>query len=192
MAYSHPIKKIFENIGEGFFSKKKTTPSNKFEISKDDPVDVIFAKKLNNSGGKFFYCNNKEKIKKTLGKFLNHLEIEKLYCVDKNIQQILTSLNLNFEINNFEKCQGIISTCEYIIADQGKVLLSSEQIKNNKLSNFPNELIIISYTSQIVKRINDAMRALTKKYKYKTPSNISTIGNGIKNLNVIIIEDFKS
>ena len=56
MSSSNSIKKIFENIGEGFFSKKRTSPSNQFEISKDDPTDVIFAKKLNNSGGKFFYC----------------------------------------------------------------------------------------------------------------------------------------
>ena len=61
-----------------------------------------------------------------------------------------------------------------------------------KISNLPKELIIISYTSQIVRRINDAMRSLTKKYKDKIPSNISTIGNGEKNINVIIIEDFKT
>ena len=44
------------------------------------------------------------------------------------------------------------------------------------------------------------MRAITKKYSKKIPSNITTIGNGIKNLNLIeIIEcgqqsivDFKS
>ena len=36
------------------------------------------------------------------------------------------------------------------------------------------------------------MRSLTKKYKDKIPSNISTIGNGEKNINVIIIEDFKT
>ena len=101
-------------------------------------------------------------------------------------------LNISFKNSNAEECQGIITSCEYIIADQGKILLSSKQIKNKKPNNFPNELIIISYTSQIVLRINDAMRAITKKYSTKTPSNITTIGHGIKNLNVIIIEDFKS
>ena len=63
---------------------------------------------------------------------------------------------------------------------------------NKKPHNFPTELIIISYTSQIVQRINDAMRAITKKYRQKTPSNITTIGNSSKKLNVIVIEDFKN
>jgi len=192
MSPSYPIKKIFENIGEGFFSKKKPLPSNQFEISKDDPNDVIFAKKLNNSGGKFFYCKNQENIKKILDKLLDHLSINKLYCIDEHLQQRLHDFNISFQIDNKKECQGIITTCEHIIADQGKILLSSEQIKNKNPHDFPNEFIIISYTSQIVQRINDAMRAITKKYKTKTPSNITTIGNSIKKLNVIIIEDFKS
>ena len=192
MSPSHPIRKIFENIVEGFFSKKKTSPSNHFEISKDDPNDVIFAKKLNNSGGKFFYCKNETNIKKVLEKLLNHLKVSKLYCVDDSLQNKLNNLNIPFQMNNKKECQGIITTCEHIIADQGKVLLSSEQIKNKNPHDFPNEFIIISYTSQIVQRINDAMRAITKKYGKKTPSNITTIGNSIKKLNVIIIEDFKS
>ena len=100
--------------------------------------------------------------------------------------------NLTVKLDNKNNYQGIITNCEFIIADQGKVMLSSEQIKNKKISNLPKELIIISYTSQIVRRINDAMRSLTKKYKDKIPSNISTIGNGEKNINVIIIEDFKT
>lgn len=192
MSTSNSIKKIFENLGEGFFSKKKSSKSNQFEVYKDDPNDVVFAKKLNNSGGKFFYCKNEKNIKKTLEKLLDHLEITKLYCIDKNLQKKLITLNISFEIDSVKDCQGIITTCEHVIADQGKVLLSSEQIMNKKPHNFPTELIIISYTSQIVQRINDAMRAITKKYRQKTPSNITTIGNSSKKLNVIVIEDFKN
>ena len=192
MPPSHPIKKIFENISEGFFSKKKTLSSNQFEVLKDDPNDVIFAKKLNNSGGKFFYCKNEKNIRKILEKLLNHLDINKLYCIDENVKKRLSNLNISFQIDNKKECQGIITTCEHVIADQGKVLLSSEQIKNKNPHDFPNEFIIISYTSQIVQRINDAMRSITKKYGKKTPSNITTIGNSIKKLNVIIIEDFKA
>lgn len=191
MSSSNSIKKIFENLGEGFFSKKKNSESNQFEVLKDDPNDVVFAKNLNNSGGKFFYCKNEKTIKKTLEKLIDHLEITKLYCIDKNLQKKLINLNMPFEIDGVKDCQGIITTCEHVIADQGKVLLSSEQIKNKKPYELPTELIIISYTSQIVQRINDAMRAITKKYRQKNPSNITTIGNNSKKLNVIVIEDFK-
>ena len=36
---------------------------------------------------------------------------------------------------------------------------------NKKIENFPNEIIVIAYISQIVLRINDAMRSITKKYQ---------------------------
>ena len=45
--------------------------------------------------------------------------------------------------------------------DQEKVLLSSKKIKT-KNRKFSNEIIVIAYT-QIVLRINDAMRSITKK-----------------------------
>lgn len=192
MPFSLSAKKFFKNIREGLFSKKKLPSTNLFEISNDDPVDVIFAKNLNNSGGKFFYCKDIQNLKKILEKLIRHLEINKLYCSDSKLQNTFNLDNLTVKLDNKNNYQGIITNCEFIIADQGKVMLSSEQIKNKKISNLPKELIIISYTSQIVRRINDAMRSLTKKYKDKIPSNISTIGNGEKNINVIIIEDFKT
>ena len=37
MPSSHSIKKIFENIGDGFFSKKKPLLPQLFEVLKDDP-----------------------------------------------------------------------------------------------------------------------------------------------------------
>ena len=192
MSLSSSVKNFFKNIREEIFSKKPLPSSNLFEISKDDPTDVIFAKNLNNSGGKFFYCKNEQNLKKILDKLISHLDINKLYCPDNKLQNTFNLDSLTVKLDNKNNYQGIITNCEFIIADQGKVMLSSEQIQNKKISNLPKELIIISYTSQIVRRINDAMRSLTKKYKDKIPSNISTIGNGEKNINVIIIEDFKT
>ena len=192
MSLTTSVKSFFKNIREEIFSKKPLPSSNLFEISKDDPTDVIFAKNLNNSGGKFFYCKDEQNLKKILDKLISHLNINKLYCPDNKLQNTFNLDSLTVKLDNKNNYQGIITNCEFIIADQGKVMLSSEQIQNKKISNLPKELIIISYTSQIVRRINDAMRSLTKKYKDKIPSNISTIGNGEKNINVIIIEDFKT
>jgi len=199
MSSSNSIKKILENIGEGFFSKKPNINPEQFEIEKNDPVDVVFAKKINKTGGKFFYCKNEKKIKETLKKLLNYLNVKDLYCLEPKIQDNLSNWGIKFEKKDETKCNAMITTCEYIIANQGKVLLSSKQIQNKNIKNLPQELIVVSYTSKIVLKLNDAMRSITKKYKTKTPSNITTIGNkkeGVeignkKNLNVIIIEDFK-
>ena len=201
MSSSNSIKKILENIVEGFFSKKSNINPEKFTIKTDDPIDVVFAKKINNTGGRFFYCKNKDGIQPVLKRLINYLNIKRLYCLEPTMQEILNDLNINFEPKNETNCDAMITTCEHIIADQGKVLLSSKQIQNKNIKTLPNELIVLSYTSNIVLRINDAMRSITKKYKTKIPSNITTVGNtkkeeatieNNKKLNVIIIEDFKS
>lgn len=203
MPSSRSIKKILENIGEGFFLKKNNNISvDKFEIFKEDPIDVIFAKKLNNSGGKFFYCKDKNNIENVLKKLIHYLKINNLYCIDTALQKTLHSIEVKFKSENEQACEAMITTCEHIIADQGKILLSSEQVKNKNIKTLPNELIVISYASQIVLRINDAMRSITKKYRSKNLSNITTIGNvektnknltigNKKHLNVIVVEDFK-
>jgi len=191
MSTSETIKKIFENFGESFFSKNKPITQNKHEILESDPKDVIFAKKLNNSGGRFFYSNKEDEIKNILKKLITHLKIDEICCIDEKIKNKFSDLNISLEINSPQKNNGIILTCEHLIADQGKVLLSSAQIKNKKIDNFPNEIIVIAYISQIVLRINDAMRSITKKYKTNSPFNISTIGSGNKKLSVIVVEDFE-
>jgi len=191
MSPSKAIKKIFKDFGENFFSKSKPVVSNEYRILANDPKDVIFAKKLNNSGGRFFYCNEEDKIKNILNKLITHLKINEIYCIDEKIKNKFSDLNISNQLNNSNKNNGVILKCEHLIADQGKVLLSSGQIKNEKIENFPNEIIVIANISQIVLRINDAMRSITKKYKANSPSNISTIGSGTKNLSVIVVEDFK-
>ncbi|MBH76407.1 MAG: hypothetical protein CMP68_04660 [Flavobacteriales bacterium] len=191
MSTSKTIKKIFENFGENFFSKNKPTILNKYEILENDPKDVIFAKNLNNSGGRFFYSDKEDEIKNILKKLITHLKIDEIYCIDEKIKKKFSDINISLEPNSSQKNNGIILTCEHLIADQGKVLLSSSQIKNKKIDNFPGEIIVIAYISQIVLRINDAMRSITKKYKTNSPFNISTIGSGKKKLSVIVVEDFE-
>ena len=107
--------------------------------------------KLNNSGGRFFYSNKEDEIKNILKKLITHLKIDEVCCIDENKNKF-SDLNISLELNSTQK-NGIILTCEHLIADQGKVLLSSAQIKNKKIENFPNEIIVIAYISQIVLRI---------------------------------------
>ena len=82
-------------------------------------------------------------------------------------------------------------------------MLSSNQLGPNNIKNLPNEHIVIAYTSQIVKSLNEGMSGLNKRYIDNLPSTITTIkshnknyndnidGN-IKNISVLLIEDYKS
>lgn len=188
------VKDFFKKITSEVFTQKKEKEANPLSIKEGDEADVIFAKNLNKEGGRFFYCENLEKMQKTLKKLIAHLKLSKIYCYEKEIQNNLKKLGITFESNNPKNCDAILTTCEYIIANQGKILLSSKQMGKYNIKELPNQLIVLSYTSQIALRINDAMRGLTNKYKTKIPSHITTVGNekNKKTLNVLVFEDFKS
>jgi len=188
------VKHFLKKITADVFIQKKEQETNPLSIQEDDEADVIFAKNLNKEGGRFFYCENVEKMQKTLKKLISHLKLSKIYCCEKEIQDNLRKLDISFESNNPKNCEAILTTCEYIIANQGKILLSSKQMGKYNIKELPNQLIILSYTSQIALRINDAMRGMTNKYKKKIPSHITTVGNNKnkKTLNVLVFEDFKS
>ena len=151
MSFSLSAKKIFKNIKEGLFTKKKLPSTNLFEISNDDPVDVIFAKNLNNSGGKFFYCKDIQNLKKILEKLISHLEINKLYCSDKNLQNTFNLDNLTVKLETKIITKELLINCEFIIADQGKVMLSSEQIKIKKYLTYQKKIIKYQYLSNCQK-----------------------------------------
>ena len=191
---NNKVKDFFKKITSDVFIQKKTSEENPLSVKEDDEADVIFAKNLNKEGGRFFYCENVEKLQQTLQKLIKHLNVSKIYCPEKEIQDNLKKLNVSFENKNPKKCEAILTTCEYIIANQGKVLLSSKQMGKHNLKDLPSEFIVLSYTSQIALRINDAMRGITNKYKTKIPSHITTVGNkkNKQTLNVLVFEDFKS
>tara|TARA_Y100001968_G_C19095162_1_gene589746 strand:+ start:72 stop:659 length:588 start_codon:yes stop_codon:yes gene_type:complete len=191
---NNKVRGFFKKITSEVFTQKKETKENPFLIQENDEPDVIFAKNLNKDGGRFFYCENIGKLQITLKKLIKHLKIEKIYCAETNIQENLNKLNIFFDNTNPENCEAILTTCEYIIANQGKVLLSSKQMGKHNLKDLPNQFIVLSYTSQIALRINDAMRGMTNKYKTQIPSHITSVGNqkNGKKLNVLVFEDFKS
>ncbi len=93
--------------------------------------------------------------------------------------------------------------CENLIADEGSVLFSSNQIKQHKPDDLPNNIIILATTSQILESKSDGLRGIKKKYDKNYPTNITTIkyfekakdedflqyGSSPKNLYLLLLED---
>ena len=90
-----------------------------------------------------------------------------------------------------------------MIADEGSVLFSSNQIKQNKPNELPVNIIILATTSQILASKSDGLREIKKKYETNYPTNITTIkyfekakeedflqyGSVAKNLYLLLLED---
>lgn len=197
------IKKL--KIAAGIQSEKTENDieQNNFDIQPNDTIEEIFAKTLLKNNGKFFYCETKDDLIKTIKALVKKINIDLIYCIEEILQDLLNNAEINQNKVDYAKCDAIISSCEYLIAHHGKIMLSSKQLGSNTIKNLPDQHIVIAYTSQIVKNLNEAMSGINTRYIHEgLPSTITTIksihknhqhnieGN-TKNLSVILIEDFR-
>ena len=97
----------------------------------------------------------------------------------------------------------MLAGCENLIGEEGSILFSSKQIKQNKPNELPVNIVIIATTSQIVSMKSDGLSAIKRKYERDYPTNITTIkyfekakeedftqyGSVAKNLYLLLLED---
>jgi len=167
------------------------------------PVDERFTYNFKKNGGKFLYCENISEVK---DQFLNILEENDWFecealCFEPKLYSLLDENKLNYDHPKEPKF--LLASCENLIAEEGSVLFSSNQIKQNKPNDLPNDIIILATTSQILESKSDGLREIKKKYDKDYPSNITTIkyfekakdedflqyGSSAKNLYLLLLED---
>ena len=97
-----------------------------------------------------------------------------------------------------------MTDCENLIAGDGSILISSNQIHEKKLDNFPENFIIISDTRKLKNTISEGLSEIKSKSN-NIPTNITTIknfnsdskennnfltyGSSAKNLYLLLLED---
>lgn len=174
------FKKIFKS-----YKKPKTE-----EQVKQQPVnlsvDDAFVHNFINKGGKFLYCTEIKEV-------LNHLENiflennwKQIICNDNDLLKLTGRLDVNIQ-PAFSNTIPFFTTCEHLIANDGSILFSSNQLRSNKLSEFSEHFIVYATTSQLVKNIREGLTGIKINFKGNIPTNISSINNySIKNAD----EDF--
>lgn len=166
-----------------------------------DPHDVTFAKVFTSKGGKFFYCEDQKEFFVMFKQLVQESKWEHSYSSNDELKDFLKPTEIEFEIDN-KKADACISNCEFLIAFNGSVMVSGAQTKNLKIQELPEALVIVAYTSQIVKDINHGLRGIQSKYKHNRPSMVTTIrtkesittlsdSDRAKDLYVFLIEDYK-
>ena len=190
------MNNFVEKIKSAIFPKSKEAnledTENSSSINDAEFEDVIFAKTLNENNGKFFYCENTEEVKGILKDLITEFEFENIFCKEEKLQSMLKSVNIPFKGSNFASCDVILSSCEYLIADQGKVMLSTIQLGPENVKDLPSKHMVLAYTYQVVKNISEGMRALNKRSNQGSPTTITTIGaQGTKEIFVFMIDQKK-
>ncbi|MGB0837448.1 MAG: LUD domain-containing protein [Flavobacteriaceae bacterium] len=162
---------------------KRLFNSNQDKTEKETPqeqnlgslsLEESFVHQFVSKGGKFLYCSNTEELDKqflNIAKENNWTDFEYYKSNPLEDSHIQSSLPI-------ESKQGsavFISACEYLISNDGTILLSSNQIGEQKIINLPENFILIARTSQIVKDKRDALHGINWGSQTVKPTNISTI-----------------
>ncbi|WP_159800909.1 lactate utilization protein B/C [Flavobacterium sp. MK4S-17] len=196
------FKKIFGTSNDAS-SEDKNQGTSPFLPEKEIPADEMFTMNFRKNGGKFLYCDNLDEIHE---QFLNILEENDWFecealCYEPKLFGLLEENKLVYK--NTANPKFLLSSCENLIADEGSILFSSNQIKQNKPNDLPANIIIFATTSQILNSKSDGLREIKRKYDKDYPTNITTIkyfekakeedflqyGSVAKNLYLLLLED---
>jgi hypothetical protein len=196
------FKKLFGS-GNDSSEENKEKEVSPFNPETKIPTDELFTFNFKKNGGKFLYCETQEELKE---QFLNILEENDWFecdavCYEPSLSYLLEENKLNHV--NPKEPKFLLSSCENLIADEGSVLLTSNQIKQRKPHELPANMIVFAKTSQILENKSEGLREIKKRYDKDYPTNITTIkyfekakeedflqyGSAAKNLYLLLLED---
>ncbi|QWX84380.1 LUD domain-containing protein [Cellulophaga sp. HaHaR_3_176] len=172
----------------------------------DIPADEKFTIHFKKNGGKFIYCDGYSDVYEALENIIIENEWQKLpfFSIDERLEQKFSRQQITFT-KQLKNSPIFFTTCEHLIAQNGSILICSNQLKELKLNELPENFIVFATTSQLVNSIGEGLKIIKKKYKHTIPSNITTIkhfqsktenkddfltyGSSSKNLYLILLED---
>lgn len=203
---------LFKKLAS-LFSKDsgKKVSDEAVEVSKYMPetdnltTEERFTQNFIQNNGRFVYCENADVLKENID---NILEENDWY--EKNAatySDLLKQLFKNYNLNlvKVEAADIFLCECEFLVAQNGSILISSEQIKEHKLPELPENFIVYAKTSQIINSISEGLHGIKQQKKKHIPTNITSIkhfgiqenedvdfmkyGSSFKTLYLLLLED---
>ncbi|MBO6211765.1 L-lactate dehydrogenase complex protein LldG [Algoriella xinjiangensis] len=139
-------------------------------------MDEIFATNFNAGGGHFLFCDNNDEAFQNLKEIVKYENVTELICLDKQLQQILTSIDVPFvEKPSDSRYTLSFLNCEFLIAFDGSIMLSAHQTCGRNIDDFPTNFIIYARPSQLVENVGAALQKLRTLKKDNLPSKITSI-----------------
>ncbi|MDA9698966.1 LUD domain-containing protein [Flavobacteriaceae bacterium] len=188
-----------------FFKSKKNDESENDESSHQNigSIDLIFAENFTKSGGRFIFIDEINSTKEVFEKIFeeNQWDSENVCSLNPNVAKNLEIKSIR-KIDN-ENVRALVTECEFLISNTGRILICNKQIKSNKIEDLPSVLIVLAKSNQFVSDVSEGMTMLKNKYKGNFPTNITTLnvknklnednfltyGNSAKDIYLILSDD---
>jgi L-lactate utilization protein LutC len=192
---------LFKKIIDSLIPENQNDASHQPDVLRD--IDDLFAENFTKNAGKFIYCASNEELNEQFQNILveNDWFEKQASCYESVLNSFLKSNNIDLVEAN--KGQFHLCSCEALIADEGSVLLASNQIKDIKPNDLPINLIIIGRISDLVRNKSEGLSRIKNRYTSNYPTNITSFkcfknntndeflnyGSVAKNLYLLLLED---
>lgn len=147
---------------------------------KNTDLDYKFAQLFTLSGGIFNYCANEAEALSVLNQILKTERISSVFCCDEDLTKFLDVLGV-YHTSILEHNEVAFITCEYLIAYDGRIMLSYDNILNFNTSELPDRIVIMASVSQIVSNLSEAMMKIKRKKSVKNLTSISGKNSNLDN-----------
>ncbi len=164
------FKKVFKISKET--SEEKAAKKQEVNLSLDDSFVHYFLEK----GGKFLYCTKEEEVRTHLQNIIQENNWKELVCIDKAISKLSNKSYVVLK-NDMNYSAPFLTSCEHLIADNGDILFSSNQLKSKKIASLSEHFIVYATTSQLVKNTGEGLTGIKTNFKGNIPTNISAVKN---------------
>ncbi len=170
------------------------------------PIDEKFTIHFKKNGGKFLYCDSFTEISQAMKNIVdeNKWKDHPFFIMDSRLEDKFSKEGLRFT-KKAKESEVFFTTCEHLIAQNGSILVCSNQLQEKKLHELPQNIIVFATTSQLVESIGEGLKKIKKKYSKGIPANITTLkhfqaneensddfltyGSSSKNLYLLFLED---
>jgi len=198
------FRKIFGPKSDDSLERLKSEERSKYMPEIELPIDERFTINFKANGGKFLYCENQNEVNQNFMNILdeNGWQDKEVMILDDRLTEKFDAFKLK-TTRRPSDANYFFTTCEYLISNDGSLLISSHQIAEKKLKDLPTNFVIFATTSQFVETISEGLRGIKDKNREKIPTNITTIkhfkagddgdflsyGSSTKNLYLLLLED---
>lgn len=167
------FKRIVSKLTSQSEEEEKQSLEKLGDSLKNADLDYKFAQLFTHSGGFFNYCADEAEALQTLNQIIKIEGISNLFCWDKDLQNFLNVVKAPHSPELQSANDASFITCEYLIAYDGRIMLSHNNILHYHSSRLPNKIIIMANVSQIVSNLNDAMGKIKRNGNIKNLTSIS-------------------
>lgn len=163
-------EQILKSIRESLIHKDEDLIPDKFEVYQESKseidgfLDVAFATKFVENGNNFHLCGNSKELVSSITEFFHDKKLNTIFCNDDNLGELLQYCGLSV----FDKSllsvpyDYMILPVDYLIAENGAVVLSSKTTKIETVFEKTKHLVLVALTSQVKRSSKEVLKILLK------------------------------